>query len=121
MIGYDPTTWVDEVKDQNGEIIQEGTPVSATNMNKIEEGIFNAHHELANVKGDLEALQGNVEEEFKPVIQSVVNDLANISFQLVVSNVMNNVDMKHIFVDVINSASSVKIVSGKYASGKVYI
>lgn len=121
MIGYDPTSWVDEVKDQNGDIIQEGTPVSATNMNKIEQGIFNAHQELSRVRGDLETVQESVEEEFRPIIQSIITDVANIGFQLIVNNLMNNIDMNHVFVDVIDNANSVKIVSGKYVTGKVFV
>lgn len=52
---YNKNTWQDEVKDQNGNIIQVGTPLSATNMNNIEAGADVG----ANVAGALviEALQ----------------------------------------------------------------
>lgn len=36
---YSKVKWYDEVKDQNGNIIQEGTALSATNMNRMESGI----------------------------------------------------------------------------------
>lgn len=38
MVDYNKNTWQDEVKDQNGNIIQAGTPLSATNMNNLEAG-----------------------------------------------------------------------------------
>jgi hypothetical protein len=39
MADYEKITWYDRVVDQNGQVIQEGTPLSATNMNRMEEGI----------------------------------------------------------------------------------
>lgn len=38
-MSYQRTTWQDNVKDQNGVVIQEGTKLSAKNMNNIEEGV----------------------------------------------------------------------------------
>lgn len=41
---YNPTIWRDDVYDAtNGELIQEGTPVDATRLNKMEQGILDAH------------------------------------------------------------------------------
>lgn len=39
MPNYEKVQWQDRVKDQNGNVIQEGTPLSAKNMNRLEEGI----------------------------------------------------------------------------------
>ncbi|MZK53688.1 hypothetical protein [Clostridium beijerinckii] len=39
MADYSKTTWYDQVTDQNGNVIQAGTPLSATNMNRMESGI----------------------------------------------------------------------------------
>jgi hypothetical protein len=39
MPDYEKITWYDRVVDQNGQVIQEGTPLSATNMNRMEAGI----------------------------------------------------------------------------------
>lgn len=39
MPNYEKVQWQDQVKDQNGNTIQEGTPLSAKNMNRLEEGI----------------------------------------------------------------------------------
>lgn len=49
MPDYEKITWYDRVVDQNGQVIQEGTPLSATNMNRMEAGIDLA----ANVVGML--------------------------------------------------------------------
>lgn len=49
MADYEKITWYDRVVDQNGQVIQEGTPLSATNMNRMEAGIDLA----ANTVGSL--------------------------------------------------------------------
>ncbi len=40
---YDKTNWLDEVRDQDGNILQKGTPLSARNMNRMEDGIYEAN------------------------------------------------------------------------------
>lgn len=41
---YNPTKWQDEVKDTDtGELIQEGTNLSAVNLNNMEDGISDAN------------------------------------------------------------------------------
>ncbi len=37
---YSKTIWQDHVVDQNGQVIQQGTALSARNLNNIENGIF---------------------------------------------------------------------------------
>lgn len=39
MANYEKRQWLDQVKDQNGAIIQKGTPLSANEHNRMEEGI----------------------------------------------------------------------------------
>jgi hypothetical protein len=43
---YEKKLWQDRIKDAQGNIIQEGTPFSAGNMNRIEQGIYDAHQML---------------------------------------------------------------------------
>lgn len=40
---YEKLNWMDEVKDQKGNVVQKGTPLSARNMNNIENGIFESN------------------------------------------------------------------------------
>jgi len=40
---YSNTFWQDHVVDQNGQVIQQGTPLSARNLNNVENGIQDAH------------------------------------------------------------------------------
>jgi hypothetical protein len=40
---YDIIKWYDEVKDQNGNLLQEGTLHDEVNMNRMEEGIYQAN------------------------------------------------------------------------------
>lgn len=43
---YSQKQWQDRIKDAQGNIIQEGTPFSAGNMNRMEQGIVDAHAQL---------------------------------------------------------------------------
>lgn len=45
-MSYSKTVWNDRIKDSQGNIVQEGTPVSAGNLNKIEKGIEDAHKQM---------------------------------------------------------------------------
>lgn len=61
---FSKITWIDQIKDALGNIIQQGTPVSANNMNRIEQGVEDAADELEEIKtgskkvGDAEKLDG---------------------------------------------------------------
>lgn len=48
MVEYKKIQWFDKIKDQNGNTIQEGTPLSSKNFNRMENGIANAIIELNN-------------------------------------------------------------------------
>ncbi len=43
MADYTPLLWLDHIVDQLGVIVQQGTPVSALNLNRIEDGIDFSH------------------------------------------------------------------------------
>ncbi|USK85740.1 hypothetical protein [Peribacillus asahii] len=43
---YSQKQWQDRIKDAQGNIVQEGTPFSAGNMNRMEQGIADAHAQL---------------------------------------------------------------------------
>lgn len=85
MADYSKTTWYDQVLDQNGNVIQAGTPLSATNMNRMESGIDLAD----NVVGVMvaEALQkiGGINKELekwqKQRLQQGVVNIQQICYQ----------------------------------------
>lgn len=54
---YNKTDWIDHIKNiETGEVIQKGTPISARNLNNMEEGIdFNNTQTRVN-KSDLTSL-----------------------------------------------------------------
>ena len=78
---YEKTQWLDHVAEypdrfketanpdgtvtlipHEGEVIQQGTPMSATNFNKMEEGIFQANQGVNNVNSkilDIDKIVGN--------------------------------------------------------------
>lgn len=43
MADFEILVWKDHIVDQQGAIVQQGTPVSALNLNRIEEGVDFAH------------------------------------------------------------------------------
>lgn len=53
MPNYERTIWQDHVKDQYGSVIQEGTKLSAKNMNNIEEGVNTALNIEGGIVGEL--------------------------------------------------------------------
>lgn len=42
-MAYTKTNWLDHVVDGGGQVIQQGTPLSAANLNRMEQGIADAH------------------------------------------------------------------------------
>lgn len=67
---YDKTDWLDEVRDQDGNILQEGTPLSARNMNRIENGIYEANL-LATMLSQYNMQQKRALEDFEGEIGQV--------------------------------------------------
>jgi len=49
---FSKITWIDQIKDALGNIIQQGTPVSANNMNCIEDGIEEALQDISTHVAD---------------------------------------------------------------------
>ena len=45
-MSYTKTTWQDRYTDQEGNVVQQGTPVNAANLNKLEQGVYDAHEKL---------------------------------------------------------------------------
>ncbi|MCY9762107.1 phage tail protein, partial [Paenibacillus alvei] len=56
-MSYKRTEWVDHIVSPTGEVLQEGTPISAANLNKIEEGIEKLSTDLGNIKVPPASLQ----------------------------------------------------------------
>lgn len=101
---YKKTIWEDRVVDpESGEILSFGTPLSANNLNNIENG--------------LEQIALNIGNK----IHSMVNDINKLNFELKINNYITSENMKHVFVDTIDSANDVVLTEGIFNSGKVYI
>ncbi|BFH11077.1 hypothetical protein J6TS7_02770 [Paenibacillus dendritiformis] len=49
-MAYNRTEWRDHIVAPTGEVIQEGTPISARNLNNIEEGIYQLSQRIDDVK-----------------------------------------------------------------------
>lgn len=103
MKQYEKMGWLDHVTDVvTGEVIQEGTPVSQTNMNHMDDGIF-ANREAAILH---EAQIAAVQQEIKVLKDATLN------------NMVNNVFLKNF-----DSVTAVAITSGIYdpVARKIYV
>lgn len=103
MKQYEKIGWLDHVTDVvTGEVIQEGTPVSQTNMNHMDDGI-SANREAAILH---EAQIAAAEQEIKVLKDATLN------------NMVNNVFLKNF-----DSVDSVTIISGVYdpVARKIYV
>ncbi|MFW5435199.1 phage tail protein [Paenibacillus apiarius] len=49
-MAYNRTEWKDHIVAPTGEVVQEGTPISARNLNNIEEGIYQLSQRIDDVK-----------------------------------------------------------------------
>ena len=77
MKQYEKIGWLDHVTDVvTGEVIQEGTPVSQTNMNHMDDGIF-ANREAAILH---EAQIAAAQQEIKVLKDATLNNMVNNFF-----------------------------------------
>lgn len=68
-MAYDMTKWIDHIVDEDDNIVQQGTPISAHNLNHLEEAVFTntainkvLEQELKQHKRLLSDLEGEVGE-----------------------------------------------------------
>lgn len=64
-MSYEKLKWVDEVKDQNGNLIQKGTPLSQKNMNRMEEGIDLADNVIGFIVAETLQKVGAINKELE--------------------------------------------------------
>ena len=103
MKPYEKIGWVDHVVDvATEEVIQEGTPVSQTNMNHMDDGIFENREAVILHEGLIAANQ----QEIKVLKDATLN------------NMVNNVFLKNF-----DSVEAVLIISGVFdpVARKIYV
>lgn len=103
MKPYEKIRWLDHVVDvETEEVIQEGTPVSQTNMNHMDDGIF-VNREAVILH---EAMIADNQQEIKVLKDATLN------------NMVNNVFLKNF-----DSVGAVLIISGVYdpRARKIYV
>ncbi|WP_055070726.1 hypothetical protein [Clostridium massiliamazoniense] len=64
-MSYVKTKWKDKIVNEVGEIIQEGTPLSAENLNNIEAGIEENTEQLLDIKQETEVKENQIVEAIK--------------------------------------------------------
>lgn len=91
---YNKTVWVDHIVDiDTEEIIQQGTPVSARNLNNMEVGIYAANEQSTVNKSNITSLAVEV---------AILKDAS-------INNITNNV-----FFENFNNLDSVEVTNGIY-------
>ena len=103
MKPYEKIGWLDHVVDvETGETIQEGTPVSQTNMNHMDDGIY-MNREAVILH---EAMIAANQQEIKVLKDATLN------------NMVNNVFLKNF-----DSVDAVSIISGIFdpVARKIYV
>ena len=103
MKPYEKIGWLDHVGDgETGETIQEGTPVSQTNMNHMDDGIYMNREAVILHEG----LIADNQQEIKVLKDATLN------------NMVNNVFLKNF-----DSVDAVLIISGVYdpRARKIYV
>ena len=120
---YEKLNWIDEVKDQKGNVVQKGTPLSARNMNNIENGIFESNllgamlsqHNMQQ-KRVLADLEGEIGQT--ALINTEVFPFNNSIKTIVLSKNRDTIDYR-ITVEVISKNENVGevIVSDKQLNG----
>lgn len=91
---YKKTDWLDHIKDvDTDEIIQQGTPISARNLNNMEDGIAKSDNSTRVNRGDITSL----------AVEVAV--LKNASLNNITSNV---------FFENFNNLDDIKVINGIY-------
>ncbi|MFR5264445.1 hypothetical protein [Clostridium sp.] len=81
-MSYVKTKWKDKIINEVGEIIQEGTPLSAENLNNIEAGIEENTEQLFNIEKNVNDKITEFEKSNKEIIDNLKTDFENITSNL---------------------------------------
>lgn len=103
MKAYEKIGWLDHVQDiETGEVIQEGTPMSQVNMNRMDEGIFTNREAVIHHEAQI----ADAQKEIKVLKDATLNNMVN-----------------NVFLINFNTVTSVAITSGIYDSvaRKIYV
>ena len=86
MEPYKPVGWLDHVEDiVTGEVIQEGTPVSQTNMNHMDDGIWQNRETIILHDSQIADAQREIKVLKDATLNNMVNNVFLINFVSVTS------------------------------------
>lgn len=84
MEAYERIGWLDHVEDiVTGETIQEGTPVSQTNMNHMDDGIYQNREAVILHEGQITDNQREIKVLKDATLNNMVNNVFLINFDSV--------------------------------------
>lgn len=121
MPNYEKVQWQDRVKDQNGNVIQEGTPLSAKNMNRLEEGVdLSVNVEGAMIAELLHQVNALKKEEDKLLKQKLQQGTIYLYNKYVKSGCKINKMANSRYVEVCRTGTFINgDVSTVYVDGKI--
>lgn len=91
MEPYKPIGWLDHVVDiVTGEVIQEGTPVSQTNMNHMDDGIYKNRAAVILHESQIAEAQREIKVLKDATFNNMVNNVFLINFDSVTSVAMTS-------------------------------
>lgn len=122
-INYDER---DALADTDAFPINDGTALKKTILSKLSDFILDKINDktFSKLQTNNKTVLGAINElnnTNASDINTVVSDIAKLTFQLQLKDLVDSSDMTHVVVDQIDSADSVVIISGTYSDKKVYI
>lgn len=86
MDPYKKIGWVDHVEDMDtGEVIQEGTPLSQTNMNHMDDGIFVNRQAVMTHEQQIADAQQEIKVLKDATLNNMVNNVFRVTFDTISS------------------------------------
>lgn len=90
-------------------------------LSKVSSDLDIANQSIEDIEQKLNDTNSLTVSQLSSQLSSVFCDIAKLSFQLDIKEVLDTSDLTHVIVDEIDSEDSVVILSGKYGNNKVYI
>lgn len=90
-------------------------------LSKVSSELDVANQSIEDLESKLNDTSNQTVSQLSSQLSSVFSDIARLSFQLEVKDVLDTSELKHVIIDEIDSPDSVIILSGTYGNNKVYI
>lgn len=112
-----------EVLDHSGLRYYTNKYISTMNndISKVEGDLVVTNQAVREIQTQLDDINSLVSKEVSSEISSIVSDIAKVTFQLDLKDMVNTSEMTHVIIDEIDRADAVEIISGTFSGNGVYI